>query len=315
MLTFYSANTDGRLTATDTLQAHGLVYLINPSPEEIQRTADLLRLPATFLTDSLDRNERPRIEHHHDNVLMVLNAPTAGDADGGPGTVPYRTHPLGLILTPQHTLVVSRIALPLLDQLLDSGALTPGALQTRFMLQLFRAVAQSYDRSLLEINQQISGLQRKLRVAYHNQELFALINLNKSLVFFSTALSAMTILYKRIMAGHDLAIDPADRTRMAEILVDLEQSAEITEIRREGLSNLMDAYAAIIHNNLNGVLKLLTTLAILLVIPTMVGSVFSMNVALPYEEEWISTIVIGVGMVLVSAALMALLYKKKYLRL
>lgn len=102
---------------------------------------------------------------------------------------------------------------------------------------------------------------------------------------------------------------------MKSILVDIEQSAEVIEMRRESLSNLMDAYATIIHNNLNTVLKMLTTLAIVMIIPAMIGSIFSMNVALPYEEEQISTMVVGIGMVLISVVLLIVFYKKKYLRM
>jgi len=86
-------------------------------------------------------------------------------------------------------------------------------------------------------------------------------------------------------------------------------------MRRESLSNLMDAYATIIHNNLNSVLKMLTTLAIVMIIPTMIGSIFSMNVALPGEENPVSTVVVGVGMVVISVVLLIVFYKKKYLRM
>ena len=124
----------------------------------------------------------------------------------------------------------------------------------------------------------------------------------------------MTILYKRMMDGHDIKIHAEEKNRLEDILIDIRQAAEITEMRRESLSNLMDAYAAIIHNNLNSVLKMLTTVAIVMIIPTMLGSVFSMNVALPHEEEWITTVVVAGLMLVTVSVLLMLFYKKKYLR-
>lgn len=316
MLHIYKSDAQGSLTTVKEITHNSLVYLENPSAAEIQSTAKTLNIPLDFFEDSLDKNELPRIQKSGQASLIVVNAPVrVSDASANDG-VPYKTAPIGLIHTQDNLVIVAREKLPFIADLINGKYDDyQSFMKTRISLLLFKAVSQAFDHSLHQINLQVSSLQKKIKSSYHNNELFGLINLNKSLVYFSTSLSAMSILYKRLMEGGDIKIHDEEKTRLNDILIDIQQSAEITEMRRESLSNLMDAYAAIIHNNLNSVLKMLTTLTIVMIIPTMIGSIFSMNVALPYEEEWISTAVVSAVMVLISAFLVVLFYKKKYLRL
>ncbi|MBX6965034.1 magnesium transporter CorA family protein [Alcaligenes faecalis] len=316
MLHIYKSDAQGSLLTVKEITHNSLLYLENPSAAEIQSTAKTLNIPLDFFEDSLDKNELPRIQKSGQASLIVVNAPVrVADASANDG-VPYKTAPIGLIHTQDNLVIVAREKLPFIADLINGKYDDyQSFMKTRISLLLFKAVSQAFDHSLHQINLQVSSLQKKIKSSYHNNELFGLINLNKSLVYFSTSLSAMSILYKRLMEGGDIKIHDEEKTRLNDILIDIQQSAEITEMRRESLSNLMDAYAAIIHNNLNSVLKMLTTLTIVMIIPTMIGSIFSMNVALPYEEEWISTVVISAAMVLISAFLVVLFYKKKYLRL
>ncbi len=315
MLKIYQSNAQGSLIETSEIEHNSLIYLVNPSKDEILQVAMQLNIPKAFFRDSLDKNERPRIEKDKDALLIVLNTPFMAKEDANQNVVPYQTSPIGIIHTENNLIIVSRQQLPILNDLIAGQyGMFQSYMKTRISLLLFKAVAESYNQYLTQINKKISELQQKLKSAYRNHELFGLINLNKSLVFFSTSLSAMTILYKRMMDGHDIKIHTEEKNRLEDILIDIRQAAEITEMRRESLSNLMDAYAAIIHNNLNSVLKMLTTVAIVMIIPTMLGSVFSMNVALPHEEEWITTVVVAGLMLVTVSILLMLFYKKKYLR-
>lgn len=315
MLKIYQSNAQGSLIETSEIEHNSLIYLVNPSKDEILQVVMQLNIPKAFFRDSLDKNERPRIEKDKDALLIVLNTPFMAKEDANQNVVPYQTSPIGIIHTENNLIIVSRQQLPILNDLIAGQyGMFQSYMKTRISLLLFKAVAESYNQYLTQINKKISELQQKLKSAYRNHELFGLINLNKSLVFFSTSLSAMTILYKRMMDGHDIKIHAEEKNRLEDILIDIRQAAEITEMRRESLSNLMDAYAAIIHNNLNSVLKMLTTVAIVMIIPTMLGSVFSMNVALPHEEEWITTVVVAGLMLVTVSILLMLFYKKKYLR-
>ena len=316
MFTIYKSDMNGQLVQTNAIEHNSLINMVNPTTDEIQFMAKTLDLPTDFFSNLLDKDERPRIERHSNGLLMILNVPVKVEGAEDLKQAPYHTVPMGIIHAQDHLVIVSREELNVVKEVIEGQyGDFQSYMKTRISLLLFKAVSESYEDYLALVNHQVGDLQKKLRVSYRNTELFGLINLNKSLVFFSTALSAMAILYKRIADGDTFKIHEDERKRLQSILVDLEQSAEVIEMRRESLSNLMDAYATIIHNNLNSVLKMLTTLAIVMIIPTMIGSIFSMNVALPGEENPVSTVVVGIGMVVISVVLLIVFYKKKYLRM
>ncbi|AOA59569.1 magnesium transporter CorA family protein [Acinetobacter larvae] len=316
MLKIYQSNAQAQLLEVPEIVHNSLILLIQPSLDELLIVETALQLPRQLCTAALDQNERPRIEKSPDQIMLLLNAPYRLEPLHDPHTAPYQTCPIGLIHCDHHMIIVCRQQLPMIEQLM-AGRFGDfqSCMKTRISLLLFKAIAESYNQHLTQINKQMAQLQQQLKRSYRNHELFALMSLNKSLVYFSTALTAMTLLYQRLMDGQEIKIHQHEAMRLADTLIDLRQATEVTEMRRESASNLMDAYAAIIHNNLNSVLKILTTLAIVMMIPTMIGSIFSMNVALPYEEQWISTIVISISMLVLVTGLLLLFYKKKYLRI
>lgn len=316
MLTIYQSDAQGKLQTTPTIAHNTLLYMVNPTKQEISSTAKKLAVSEKFFQDSLDINERPRISKDGSALLIVLNLPVVNDGKQLTEEIPYRTMPIGIIHADNHLVIVTKEEVPFLPALFDGkyGSFQTH-MKTRITLLLFEAIAQCYGDFLTQVTKRVGKLQQKLKVAYRNSELFGMINLNKSLVYFSTSLSAIQIVFERLAKGRDIKLYEADERMLQDALIDIEQAKEVTEMRRESLSNLMDAYAVIIHNNLNSVLKILTTLTIVLMIPTMFGSVFSMNVALPYESQWISTIVVWSLMIIISGILIYVFSKKKFLRI
>ncbi|PWD88049.1 magnesium transporter CorA family protein [Ignatzschineria cameli] len=315
MLTIYQ-NSDERLIKKSVIRPNHLLLLIDPNEDEIRQMTRHFQLPAKFFIDALDQDERPRLERDEQGYLIVLNLPVKNPKAGEKHEPPYITQPLGVIHTDSNLILVSKSGHPIIDQLIagECGEFQT-EMKTRITLLLFKAVAKAYDDHLGYINDQAAQLQQKLRASYQNKELFSLIELSKSLVFFSTSLSALAILYRQMMQGKTFKIQEEDRKLLDTILIDIEQSAEVAEMRRESLSNLMDAYAAIVHNNLNTVLKALTAIAIVMIIPTMIGSIFSMNVALPNEDDPTTTIIVATIMAGMSLLLMVFFYFKRYIRL
>ncbi len=315
MLKIYRHDAAGKLQIIDEMTHNSLIVLTAPTHTEIAQTAETLAIPEHLLRDPLDAGERPRIEKEQDHTLMVLHVPAAVSDETVYGQAPYHTVPIGILHAKDHLVIVSKTELPLIGQMLSGQYGAYGTnMKTRITLLMFAAIAHSYTEYLTKITSQVGVLQHQLKQAHRNRELFGLIHLNKSLVYFSTSLKAMCSVFKRIAKGHDIKLYEEDERMLQDALVDLEQAAEVTEIRRESLSSLMDAYAAIVHNNLNSVLKILTTMTIVLVIPTMIGSIFSMNVALPYEQEWISTVVISGLILAICSGMIYLFYKTKFLR-
>lgn len=311
MLTIYQSDAKACIQKVATTAHNSLLYMVNPTDVEITNTAKKLSIPQKFFHDSLDAFERPRIEKAEDALLIVLNLPVVGNEE-----IPYQTMPIGVIHAENHLVIVSKEELPFFPALLAGkyGSFQTH-MKTRITLLIFEAIMQSYGDFQTDVTKQVRKLQQKLKSAYRNNELFGMINLNKSLVSFSTAVSAMKIVFERLAKGLDIKLYTEDERMLQDVLIDIRQAVDVIEMRRESLSNLMDAYAVIISNNLNTVFKILTSLTIILVIPTMLGSIFSMNVALPYEFEVVSTIVVGSLMVIISSLLVYMFFKKKYFKL
>lgn len=315
MLTIFQNGQSNRLQTVSHLVHNTLLYLVDPTDAEISLVSNKLNIPKAFFHESLDIHERPRIEKTDSSSLIILNAPIAMDEERLYEDVPYRTLPIGIIHVENHLVIVAKEDIPLINDVISGKhASFQTHMKTRVTLLLFEAVAQSYLDFLKTITAQISRLQEELKKSHNNRELFGLIHINKSLVYFSTSLRAMCNVFQHLSKGKTINLYEEDAQMLYSALVDLEQAAEVTEMRSLSLSGLMDAYACIIHNNLNGVLKILTTLTIVLMIPTMIASIFSMNVPLPYEQEPFMFIVVMGLMAAISGGLIYVFYKTKFLR-
>ena len=315
MLTIYQSNSIGQLQQVSDIVHNTLLYLVDPTDAEISQISNRLNIPEDFIRDSLDIDERPRIEKDDSSMGIILNSPVAVNEERLYEEIPYRTIPIGIIHVKDHLVIVTKNDNPLCRDIFSGKYGTfQTCMKTRITLILFKAIAQSYLDILQRIKAQVGRLQQELKESHNNRELFGLIHINKSLVYFSTSLRAMRNVFLHLSKGQDIKLYSEDEGMLHNALVDLEQAAEVTEMRSLSLSNLMDAYAAITHNNLNSVLKILTTLTLVLMIPTIIGSVFSMNVPLPYEDQPIMFLVI-IGLMLgISGGLIYVFYKTKFLR-
>ncbi|MDM5249424.1 magnesium transporter CorA family protein [Lysinibacillus sp. G4S2] len=315
MLTIYRSDSSGQLQPISEIVHNTLLYLVDPTDAEISQISNKLNIPKNFIRDSLDINERPRIEKDDSSTVIILNSPVVMNEEHLYEEIPYRTIPIGIIHVKDHLVIVTKKDNPLCrDLFLGKYGTFQTHMKTRITLLLFEAIAQSYLDFLKRIKVQVGRLQQELKESHNNRELFGLININKSVVYFSTSLKAMHNVFLHLSKGQDIKLYKEDEKMLQNALVDLEQAAEVTEMRSLSLSNLMDAYAAIIHNNLNSVLKILATITIVLMIPTIIGSVFAMNVPLPYEEEpfmFVGIIGLIVGL---TAGLIYVFYKTKFLR-
>ena len=315
MLTIYQSNSIGQLQQVSDIVHNTLLYLVNPTDTEISQISNKLNVPKDFIRDSLDINERPRIEKEDSSMVIILNSPVVMNEERLYEEIPYRTLPIGIIHVKDHLIIVTKEDNPLCRDIFSGKYGTfQTHMKTRITLLLFEAIAQSYLDFLKRIKAQVGRLQRELKESHNNRELFGLIHINKSLVYFSTSLRAMRNVFLHLSKGQDIKLYEEDQQMLHNALVDIEQAAEVTEMRSLSLSGLMDAYAAITHNNLNSVLKILTTLTLVLMIPTIIGSIFSMNVPIPYEDQPIMFIVVIGLMVGISGSLFYVFYKSKFLR-
>jgi len=275
-------STEGGLVTVDEIVESCWINLVDPAPEEIAALQSQLNIPPDFLTYPLDLDERPRTEKEDNTILIILRVPYY---QGEAADIPYTTIPLGIILTEHHIITVCRAQNGVISDLLSRRikGLSTGK-RYRLVLQIFLGVAMRYLSYLREINRTVEMLEDKLQLSMRNRELQELLKYQKSLTYFTTALKSNELMMERLHRSQLFKIYPDDEDLLEDVLTENQQAIEMTNIAASILSQMMDAFASIISNNLNVVMKFLTSFTIILTFPVMVASFYGMNVALPFQE-------------------------------
>ncbi len=236
-------------------------------------------VPASLLDHVADIDERPRVAHAGDCVLVVMNYPLRRDESTGP---PWRTLPLSVLLTPQGIVTLSQGTTSFLQPLLEGrvqGLSTDRG--PEFVLRVFWQLADACLRGLREINAGVEGLEDELKRSLRNEEVLGLLDFQKSLTYFATGLKANELVLERLQRIPTLHWADQDQELLDDVRVELRQAIEMVDIADSVLSDMMDAFASIVSNNLNSVMKVLTSVTIILAVPTLIASVYGMNVGLP----------------------------------
>jgi len=295
MITIYKTTLEG-LREIQTFEKDCWVNIINPTKDELERITKELHVPLDFLTDPLDIDERARIESEDNVILSVLRIP---QFEGTDAEIPFTTIPLGIIfcnemlitICSQETVIVS-------DFITGSEKNFSTTKGTRFLFRIYLKTALLYLKYLKEINKINSVIEKELHVAMKNKELIRLLDMEKSLVYFTTALKSDELMIERLQKTEYIKMSPDDNELLEDVIIEYKQAIEMTNVYSNILSGMMDAFASVISNNLNVVLKFLTSVTIILMIPTLIASIYGMNVELPFQHSssaFLITMVISFG--------------------
>ncbi|MBN2547521.1 MAG: magnesium transporter CorA family protein [Anaerolineales bacterium] len=281
MITIYKSSEAGMVLLPEPTSG-SWVNVIDPSTEEIAQL-EALGLPHDYLTYPLDLDERARTERENGELLIVLRAPFY---QGATQDVPYSTIPLGIILTDKFLVTICRRDNEILQELTSGrykGIST--AKRLRFVLRLLLNTANKYLSFLREITKIVDALEDQLQQSTRNKEVLELLKYQKSLTYFTTALKSNELMMERLSRSQLFRTYPEDEDLLEDVLTENQQAIEMTNIASNILSSMMDAFASIISNNLNSVMKFLASVTIVLSLPTMVASFYGMNVHLPLEDQ------------------------------
>ena len=263
---------------------------INISPPfnivELEVLSERLEIPIDFLTDSLDIDERSRFEIEDDAKLIVINTPILNEKADEPTL--YITAPIGIIIVPNHIITITSYETPILQNFIN--------LRTRnfhphdrslFALEIMEQSVYHYLRCLKDINVRRGIIEQEVFESSRNQDLKKLLELEKSLVYFVTALSSNSVLMNRLQRMDILQVrgDEEKEDLLSDVIIDNNQAQEMANIYSNILNGTMDALASMISNNLNEVMQRLTLITIILMVPTLVASFYGMNVALPFQDH------------------------------
>lgn len=306
MITIYARNDKGLLTQKEPSTGCWM-NVIDPSQEEIARIAQLGILQ-DFVTYPLDVNEQARTERE-DGVLFILLRIPYYQGEGE--DVPFTTLPLGIILTDGLIVTVCKRDHEILRHFADGKVRDFSPIKrNRFILRLFLKTAQTYLAYLNEINRTVDMLEDRLQASLKNKEVLELLKYQKSLTFFTTALKSNELMMERLQRSQLFKMYEEDEDLLEDVLIENRQAIEMTNIASNILSSMMDAFASIISNNLNVVMKFLASITIVLSVPTIIASLFGMNVVLPFDTHNLAFLFV-LGISLVICLVVVLIFWKK----
>ncbi len=262
------------------LEKAQLIRAIDPSHEEIRRLVELLGVAEDFVVDPLDEEERARVEVDEDRVLIIFKVPVKTTEE----RLPYKTTSIGVIITPERAAMISKSEIHFIDERVKMGVFSIKK-RSRMLFQLMNVNANEFLRLLKEIHREIDDIEEELHKSLRNHEIEMLMSLEKSLVYFVTSLRSNEIVLQRLMKGNVIPLYEEDRDILEDAMVDNRQALETASIYSDILSGMMDAYASIISNNLNIVMKVLAVVTIVMEIPTVISSFYGMNVILPLQRD------------------------------
>ena len=289
----YYKTINGRVRPLEEMEDGCWINVINPDEKEINGLIQEFSLEPDFLRAALDEEESSRIESEDDNTLIILDAPVA-EKNGD--SISYYTLPIGILVTQSHVITVCLRENPIIAEFTEGvvkGVQTE--LRTQFVLHLMLRVATRFLQFLKQIDKLSSSLEKQLRKSMKNKELIQLLDVQKSLVYFSTSLKAVETTLEKLMRGRYIKLYEDDQDLLEDVLIEIKQAIEMSSIYLNILSGTMDAFASVISNNLNIVMKVLASVTIVISIPNIIAGFYGMNVeGLPLHHLWWFPIIIAV---------------------
>ncbi|MDE6050277.1 MAG: magnesium transporter CorA family protein, partial [Paramuribaculum sp.] len=268
------------------------VNVEEPNAEELQLLTDKFGLPEDFLNDVSDVDERPRVERNNGWICTILRIPVVSVEND----VPYTTMPIGVMVNGDYVISVCysrNILIPDFIEHTRKRSIGIGSAPD-FILRLLNSSAYWFLNYLKDVHRMVAEAEGELRRSIRNEDLLRLMNLQKSFVLFATSISGNNILLDRIKRMYN---DELDAELFEDVSIELRQANTTVTIATQMLDRTLDTYASVISNNVNAIMKRLTSVSLILMIPTLIASFYGMNVdvLISSDNRWAFPAIIGVG--------------------
>jgi magnesium transporter len=271
-----------QLQKLDAIEAGCWINIVAPSDQELLLIAKKTGAPIEFLRAALDEEETSRIDLEGNNVLFVMDIPFTEMEEN---SLTYDTYPLSIIHTEKEIITVCLKNSKILTDFAESKVKSFFTFKrSRFVLQILYKISTYYLLYLRQIDKKSLMIERRLHKSMKNKELIQLLSLEKSLVYFSTSLKSNEVTLEKMLKLDVMQKYPEDKDVLEDVIIENKQAIEMANIYSNILSGTMDAFASIISNNLNIVMKFLASTTIVMAIPTMISGLFGMNVVVPWNE-------------------------------
>lgn len=307
MITFYTNN--GGLVPSESFEANGWINVISPTTDEKKYLLEEIKLPEEFYNDIEDIDERPRIENEDDWLLFIIRIPFKT----GNEKLPYSTVPLGVVFKDEIFVTICFHETDILHDFVIYARRKNIQIKNDYEMVLRILLSSSvwFLKYLKQINYLINAAENSLEKSIKNEDLQTLLQIEKCLVFFMTSLKGNDILFHRLKMLKSQR-GQYDEDLIEDVDIEIRQAQETTSIYTNILSGMMDAYASVISNNLNIVMKRLTSISIILMIPTLVSSFYGMNVPNGLENNPFGFIAIFLFSLLIAGIGAAMLKRRNF---
>ena len=290
----YYKTINSKLEKLTSFESGCWINLVEPNQSEIHEIAELLNLDVDSINAALDEEERSRIEVEDNHTLILIDIPV-DESDASSSH--YSTIPLGIIMLDNVILTVCTAQTKILNDFIVGHIKDFYTyMKTRFLLQILYKNATYYLLYLRIINKMTTIIEREIYNSMQNKELIQLLELEKSLVYFSTSLKAIELVLNKMVRTPSIKRYEDDEDLLEDGIVENRQALEMATIYGDILSRIMDAFSAIISNNQNTVMQFLTVVTLIMAIPTIVSGFFGMNVpGIPFANDpngfWITLLI------------------------
>jgi magnesium transporter len=307
----YFQNIDHRTVEIDKPEIGTWVNVLPPlKQEEFHELSSTLEIPIDFLTDSLDIDERSRFEEEDNVRLIVIKTPTENNSFNESDAF-YITIPICIILPHNQIVTVNSFENPAIKKFLSTFQNRNADKRNMMVLKIFEKIVQNFMDHLKEINQRRNLLEQKLYASSENEHLLQMMRIQKSLVYFVTALRSNEMLLMKLERTNFLGLTDNEKEFLNDLIVDNSQALEMANIYTNILSSTLDAFASIIANNQNQVLKRLAVITIVMSFPVLIASIFGMNVKSGFEQSDYAFYIVSFLSIGVAATIGYLFLRKK----
>ena len=314
MVKIYNTNIETNVTTEQKEIEKGCwINMVSPSEKEIKLICEEAKISDNFIRYALDYEEKARIDVEDDGtILFIVDVPILEKSNNFDV---YTTMPVGLIVVRDDFFITVSLKknkiISSLENSINKKIITYK--KSRFIFQFFYENASIFLKLLKKINKETEVAENILQKTLQNQELLKLLNLDKSLVYFTTSLKSNEAVMEKTLKGRIIKLYEEDEDLLEDSIIENKQAIEMSKIYSDILNGTMDAYASIISNNLNGVMKRLTSITIIIAIPTLIASLWGMNVFVPFQHNQWGFLILSIFMIITTAITILWLKKKDLL--
>jgi magnesium transporter len=309
MIEYYLTQNE-KLQKLDSIQAGCWISMVSPKEQEIQDISNQFCIDSDILKAALDVDERSRIDTDQGCTMVLVNIPTLEEQSD---KELYSTIPLSIVIVHDAIITVCSEDSPVIRTFMQGKVRGFNTnMKSRFILQLLYQIATLYLQYLRNIDKKSEAVETQLHKSTQNHELIELLKLEKSLVYFTTALRSNEMVLEKLLRTELIKKYPEDSELLEDVIVENKQAIEMANIYSGILSGMMDAFASVISNNLNIVMKVLAIITIVMAIPTIIFSAYGMNVdigGMPFAQSPFGFPII-IGLTVLLSIIVALIFVK-----